>query len=66
MDRERHRAVPPGRQRQLELWRKPDHPREVAQTLFLSEKTVEAHLGHIYSKLEIGSRRELAAALAPA
>jgi DNA-binding CsgD family transcriptional regulator len=40
--------------------------REVAQTLFLSEKTVEAHLGHIYSKLEIGSRRELAAALAPA
>ena len=38
--------------------------REVAQTLFISEKTVEAHLGHAYSKLEISSRRELAGALA--
>jgi DNA-binding CsgD family transcriptional regulator len=40
--------------------------REVAQTLFLSEKTVEAHLGHVYTKLEIASRRDLAAALSPA
>jgi DNA-binding CsgD family transcriptional regulator len=40
--------------------------REVAQALFLSEKTVEAHLGHVYTKLEINSRRDLATALTPA
>ena len=33
--------------------------REAAQALFLSEKTVEGHLGRIFRKLEIGSRTEL-------
>jgi DNA-binding CsgD family transcriptional regulator len=38
--------------------------REIAQTLFVTEKTVETHLGHAYAKLNVHSRRELEAALA--
>ena len=34
--------------------------REVAAALFLSPKTIEAHLGRIYSKLGLRSRTELA------
>ena len=34
--------------------------KEVAQALFMSVKTVEAHLGHVYRKLGVHSRRELA------
>jgi DNA-binding CsgD family transcriptional regulator len=34
--------------------------REVGAQLFLSPKTIEWHLGHIYRKLGIGSRAELA------
>jgi DNA-binding NarL/FixJ family response regulator len=37
--------------------------RAIAQALFLSPKTVERHLGQIYSKLEITGRAELAAVL---
>jgi DNA-binding CsgD family transcriptional regulator len=37
--------------------------KEVAQGLFITPKTVDTHLGHIYMKLDIASRRELAAAL---
>jgi DNA-binding NarL/FixJ family response regulator len=40
--------------------------REIAQELFVSEKTVETHLSHTYSKLEIagaGARERLTAAL---
>jgi DNA-binding CsgD family transcriptional regulator len=37
---------------------------EIAQRLFVTRKTVEKHLGNAYTKLEIGSRKELAAALA--
>lgn len=37
--------------------------REVAQALFVTMKTVEAHLGHAYQKLGIHSRAELPRAL---
>ncbi len=35
----------------------------IAQALFVTRKTVETHLGHIYDKLEISGRAELARAL---
>jgi DNA-binding CsgD family transcriptional regulator len=37
--------------------------REIAQALFVTEKTVETHLSHVYSKLGLRSRKELSAAL---
>jgi DNA-binding CsgD family transcriptional regulator len=39
--------------------------REIAQALFITTKTVTDHLGSSYGKLQITSRGELAAALAP-
>ncbi|HET7046793.1 MAG TPA: BREX system ATP-binding domain-containing protein [Solirubrobacteraceae bacterium] len=38
--------------------------REIAATLFLSEKTVESHLARIYSKLDVHSRAALTAIVA--
>jgi DNA-binding CsgD family transcriptional regulator len=38
--------------------------REIAATLFLSEKTVESHLSRIYSKLDVHSRAALTAIVA--
>jgi DNA-binding NarL/FixJ family response regulator len=38
--------------------------KEIAQELFVTVKTVELHLSNVYRKLQIGSRRQLAAALA--
>jgi ATP/maltotriose-dependent transcriptional regulator MalT len=35
----------------------------IAQELFVTRKTVETHLGHIYDKLDIAGRAELAGAL---
>jgi DNA-binding CsgD family transcriptional regulator len=37
--------------------------REIAETLFVTLKTVEVHLGHVYGKLDIQGRSQLAAAL---
>jgi DNA-binding NarL/FixJ family response regulator len=36
---------------------------EIAQTLFVTPKTVETHLAHTYQKLAIHSRAQLARAL---
>jgi len=36
---------------------------EIAQVLFVTRKTVETHLGHVYRKLDIASRHDLASAL---
>ena len=38
--------------------------REIAQTLFVTARTVEGHLTSIFRKLQLDSRSELAAALA--
>jgi DNA-binding CsgD family transcriptional regulator len=38
--------------------------REIAETLFVTLKTVEVHLGHAYGKLDIRGRAQLPAALA--
>jgi DNA-binding CsgD family transcriptional regulator len=38
--------------------------RQIAETLFVSPKTVEFHLRHIYQKLDIASRGELAKLIA--
>jgi DNA-binding CsgD family transcriptional regulator len=36
---------------------------EIAQALFVTRKTVETHLGHVYRKLDIGGRGDLPQAL---
>ena len=36
---------------------------EIAQMLFVTRKTVETHLGHVYSKLAVAGRAELGRAL---
>jgi DNA-binding CsgD family transcriptional regulator len=38
--------------------------RQIAESLFVTPKTVEFHLRHIYQKLDIRSRSELTARLA--
>jgi DNA-binding CsgD family transcriptional regulator len=39
--------------------------REVAAALFVSERTVEGHLAHIFGKLGVRNRRQIASVLAP-
>ena len=36
---------------------------QIAQSLFVTPKTVETHLSHVYRKLDISSRLQLEAAL---
>src|SRR6185503_10147652 len=40
--------------------------REIAQTLFITARTVEGHLTSVFRKLQLDSREQLAAALASA
>jgi DNA-binding CsgD family transcriptional regulator len=37
---------------------------EIAEALYLSVKTVETHMRNIFRKLEVGSRRDVAEAVA--
>jgi DNA-binding CsgD family transcriptional regulator len=40
--------------------------RQIAQRQFITQPTVETHLRHVFQKLEIGSRNQIAQALRPA
>jgi DNA-binding CsgD family transcriptional regulator len=57
-------ALTPSERRVAELAAARDTNREIAQALFVTEKTVETHLGRSFRKLDITSRRQLAYALA--
>ena len=56
-------ALTPTERRLAELAAAGRSNREIAQELFVSEKTVEMHLGRAYRKLAIAGRNELRAAL---
>ena len=38
--------------------------RQIAQTLFVTTRTVEGHLTHVFNKLDVKARTELPSALA--
>jgi DNA-binding CsgD family transcriptional regulator len=57
-------ALTPSERRVVELAARGMMNREIAQALFVTEKTVETHLTHAYSKLGVSSRRDVAGALA--
>jgi DNA-binding NarL/FixJ family response regulator len=57
-------ALTPSERRVAELAVDGGTNREIAQTLYVTPKTVEVHLSNAYRKLGIRSRRELAASLA--
>jgi DNA-binding CsgD family transcriptional regulator len=52
-------ALTPSERRIAELAESGKTNREIAQTLFVTEKTVETHLAHVYDKLGVRSRRKL-------
>jgi DNA-binding CsgD family transcriptional regulator len=57
-------SLTPSERRVAELAASGMTNRQIAQSLFVTVKTVEAHLSAAYDKLDIGSRKELPAALA--
>jgi DNA-binding CsgD family transcriptional regulator len=57
-------SLTPSERRVAELAAGGDTNREIAQTLFVTEKTVETHLGRAFRKLDISSRRQLPDVLA--
>jgi DNA-binding CsgD family transcriptional regulator len=59
-------SLTPSERRVVELAATGGTNREIAQTLFVTEKTVETHLGRSFRKLEISSRRQLPDVLARA
>ena len=52
-------ALTPSERRVAEIAAAGGTNREIAQTLFVTEKTVETHLGRAFRKLDISSRRQL-------
>jgi DNA-binding CsgD family transcriptional regulator/tetratricopeptide (TPR) repeat protein len=59
-------SLTPSERRVADLAASGDTNREIAQTLFVTEKTVETHLGRGFRKLDISSRRQLPEVLARA
>lgn len=57
-------SLTPSERRVAELAARGQTNRTIAQTLFVTEKTVETHLGHVYDKLGVRSRHKLGAVLA--
>ena len=57
-------SLTPSERRVAELAASGGSNRQIAQTLFVTEKTVESHLGRSFRKLDISSRRQLADVLA--
>jgi len=56
-------ALTPSERRVAELAAQGMTNREIAETLWVTRKTVELHLGHTYAKLGIRSRNQLAEVL---
>ena len=56
-------SLTPSERRVVDLAAEGESNRDIAQALFVTPKTVEIHLTRAYRKLDVGSRRELAAAL---
>jgi len=52
-------SLTPSERRVAELAASGQTNREIAQTLFVTEKTVETHLGRAFRKLDVTSRRQL-------
>ena len=52
-------SLTPSERRVVELAATGGTNREIAQTLFVTEKTVETHLGRAFRKLDVSSRRQL-------
>jgi DNA-binding CsgD family transcriptional regulator len=63
--RTRAEGLTPAERRVAELVAAGRTNAEVAATLFLAERTVASHLTHVYAKLGVRSRTELAARTAP-
>jgi DNA-binding NarL/FixJ family response regulator len=59
-------SLTPSERRVVELAAAGGTNRDIAQTLFVTEKTVETHLGRAFRKLDVSSRRQLADVLARA
>src|SRR5215212_9099003 len=65
-DRSGADSLTPSERRVADLAASGGSNKEIAQTLFVIEKTVETHLGRAFRKLDISSRRQLPAVLADA
>ena len=59
-------SLTPSERRVVEIAAMGSTNREIAQTLFVTEKTVETHLGRAFRKLDVSSRRQLPDVLARA
>jgi DNA-binding CsgD family transcriptional regulator len=57
-------SLTPSERRVAEMAAEGPTNREIAQALFVTQRTVEVHLTSIYRKLGISSRSQLASALA--